>query len=111
MSNLNKQESNEIESTFFLAFCGQPVTITVTLTSNVNFSDENGNVVETIPIFYDGILLDYDSDYLYLGENPNEINQAVKKSLIAHIMVKEDKHVFDEILDQMGGPTRKEDVN
>jgi len=108
---MSKQEANEIESTFFLAFCGQPVTITVTLTSNVNFQDENGVTVESMPIFYEGILLDYDTDYLYLGETPNEITQAVKKSLIAHIIVKEDKHVFDEILDQMGGPTRNEDVN
>lgn len=107
---MNK-ETSDIESTFFLAFAGQFVTITVSLTSQVNFSDHEGNSVETMPVFYEGILLDYDNEYYYLGDNVSAITQAIKKPSVIHIMIKDDKKVFDEILDQMPGPERKEDVN
>lgn len=98
-------------STFFLAFIGQQVTITVTLTSVVNFTDENGNTVETMPVFYEGILLDHDDEYYYLGSTPNEITQAVKKKQVVHIIVMEQKDIYEEILDSMPKPDKKEDVN
>lgn len=98
-------------STFFLAFIGQQVTITVTSTSVVNFADENGNTVETMPVFYEGILLDHDDEYYYLGSTPNEITQAVKKKQVVHIMVMEQKDIYEEILDSMPKPGKKEDVN
>jgi hypothetical protein len=91
-------------TTFFLAFIGQEVIITTNCNTTVNFSDEAGNTVEIMPIFYEGILLDHDQEYLYLGENPNEINQAVKKSSVIHIMVKSNKDLYEEILDQMPNP-------
>jgi hypothetical protein len=97
-------------STFFLAFMAQEVIITTTVSTTVNFTDEVGNTVEIMPIFYEGILLDHDDEYFYLGENPNEINQAVKKTCVIHMMVKQNKDLYEEILDSMPKPG-KGDVN
>lgn len=104
------EKTNEIDTTFFLAFAGQLVTITTSLQTKVSFSDEQGNSVETFPIVYEGILLDYDHEYLYLGQSVNEINSAIKKSNIVHLMVKEETSILDEILDSMPNP-KKEDIN
>lgn len=97
-------------STFFLAFIGQLVTITVGINSEVNFSDDNGATVQSIPMSYEGILLDENNDYYFLG-TPKEITQAVRKTRVVHIMVVEQKTLFDEILETMDRPENKEDVN
>lgn len=97
--------------TFFLAFMGQEVIITTTVNSTVNIADEHGNSIETMPLFYEGILLDQDKEYYYLGQNPNEINQAIPKSFVLHIMTKPSTDIYEEILDSMEKPTKQEDVN
>ena len=97
-------------STFFLAFHGQLVTITVGINSEVNFSDDNGATVQSIPMSYEGILLDENNEYYFLG-NTKEITQAVRKTRVVHIMVVEQKTLFDEILETMGGPENKDEVN
>lgn len=101
---------NEI-NTFFLAFIGQEVIITVKSNTTVNFTDEQGHTLETMPVFYEGVLLDKDEDYYYLGAGPNEITQAVKKTEVMHIMVKPNKDIYEEVLDSMPDPESDEDVN
>jgi hypothetical protein len=98
-------------STFFLAFMAQEVIITTTVSTTVNFTDQDGNTAETIPVFYEGILLDEDDKFYYLGKNPNEIDQAVPKAMVLHIMTKPISDLYEEILDSMGNPTKQEDVN
>lgn len=90
--------------TFFLAFVGQSVIISTEI------------IVPTIegevyPLFYEGILLDYDNEYYYLGNNPNEISHCVKKDLVIHISVKEERDVLTEFLEQLPTPKKKEDIN
>lgn len=97
--------------TFFLAFIGQLVSITVGINSDVNFSDENGATVQSIPMTYEGILLDQDSDYYYLGRTPSEIEQAVRKSRVVHIGIVEQKTLFDEILETVQIPNKKDEIN
>lgn len=101
-------------TTFVLAFENQNVIITTNITTKQSVHDESGiPLTESLPVFYEGILLDYDEDYYYLGEtnNPNEITQAIKKINVVHIMVHEQKDEFETILDQLPFPKNKEDVN
>lgn len=104
------EKTNEIDTTFFLAFCGQLVTITTALTTNANFNDDHGSGVESYPIMYEGILLDYDKEYLYLGATVNEVDSAIRKSFVVHIMVKQETNILNEILQSMPEP-KKEDIN
>lgn len=101
-------------TTFVLAFENQNVIITTNLTTNQTAMDQSGMpLTESLPLFYEGILLDYDEEYYYLGEtnNPNEITQAIKKINVVHIMTNETKDPYETMLDQLPFPKNKEDVN
>ena len=102
---------DKLTDAFFLAFEGQHIVITTNLTQTMHTQFEDGSSAESAPIFYEGILLDYDDDYYYLGKTPNEIDQAVNKKNTVHIMIVEETTVFDEILDSMRTPEKKEDIN
>ena len=94
---------------FLLAFGGQEVTITVSLTGS--FQDSHGNIIDSVPMMYDGILLEHDDSYIYLGKNINIIDQAVAKSTIVHVTLKKEVNELDELLDGMLMPNKKEDIN
>jgi hypothetical protein len=102
---------NEIESTFFLSFCGQKVHMTTNLMNNISTQDEHSNSIESIPITFEGILLDYDKDYYYLSNNAIEIDQAVRRTSVIHVGILEEKNIFDEILDSIPNPKDDSDVN
>lgn len=98
-------------STFFLAFSGQQVIITVNMMANDHSENEEFKKVHNYPVFYEGVLLDEDSNYYFLGKTPNEITQAVNKKFVMHIQTFEEKEVFDQILDDMPEPESNEEVN
>jgi hypothetical protein len=95
--------------TFLLSFGGQEVTITVSLTGS--FQDSHGNVIDSVPMMYDGILLEHDDNYVYLGKNINIVDQAITKSTIVHVALKKEISELDQILDGMLMPSKKEDIN
>lgn len=90
--------------TFFLAFVGQSVIISTEIIVP-------GSDGEVYPLFYEGILLDYDNEYYYLGETPNEINQCIRKEPVLAIKVREEVDELKEFLDQLPVPQKKEDIN
>lgn len=103
-------KTNESKATFYLAFSGQDITVTTNImTKQAVGTDGNGyTIVETVPLFYEGVLLDSDSQYLYLGKSGEEITQAVNIKNIVHVMVTEEDNVYDEILNKMPEPTNEE---
>jgi|GEM_PF-2150468 len=101
-------------TTFFMAFENQNVIITTNLSTNQTIFDQSGApVTESLPLYYEGVLLDYDEEYYYLGEtnNPNEITQAVKRINAVHFMIHEPKDLHEIMLDQLPVPKNSEDVN
>jgi len=104
----------ELDS-FFLSFVGQRIILTTNLTQSLSHQVNGQTIVEISPIAYDGVLLDYDETYYYLGkpdsEKADEINQAVKKAHVAHISCVEETDLYEEILKQVPTPDRKEDIN
>lgn len=96
--------------TFFLTFDAQSVVITINQMAKIAHETEHGLMTESYPIFFEGILMDRDINYYYLG-NGIEINEAVKISSIVHIKVNEDKDIYETILDEMPDPMNNEDVN
>jgi hypothetical protein len=94
---------------FLLSFGGHEVTVTVSLTGS--FQDNHGNVIDSVPMMYDGILLEHDDNYVYLGKSINIIDQAIAKSTVVHITLKKEVNELDQILDDMLMPNKKEDIN
>lgn len=102
-------------NTFFLAFVGQPITITtdVMVTSIAGADHEGFPVTETIPLMHEGVLLDFDEEYYYLGpeNDPNQITQAVPKSAVKHIVVLNDEDIYSKLLEDFPNPDKKEEIN
>jgi hypothetical protein len=96
----------ELLSTFLMAFGGQVITVTTTLIVKGSYQDR----LETMPVMYEGILLDHDSEFLYLGENINQIDQAINKNQVIQIALKAETNELDEILESMPDP-KKEEIN
>lgn len=100
-------------STFHLAFVGELVSITTNITGQMTQSTDAGIITESFPVFYEGILLDEDENYYYLGidNDPIEITQAVRKSIVVHIMISSEKSEEERILDSLATPKRREEIN
>lgn len=96
--------------TFFLTFDAQHVIITINQMGSVTQETEMGPVTESFPVFFEGILMDRDTQYYYLG-NGIEINEAIKISSVIHLRVQENKDMFEQMLDEMPGPKTSEEVN
>lgn len=95
---IDKPDNKKIDSTFFSAFVGQQITVT----TNLMVSAQESSVdLSSFPVYYEGILLDFDDEYFYLGRTPSEINQAIRRSQIIHIIVTEEQDPFTEILNSM----------
>lgn len=99
-------------TTFFLAFMGQEIILTVNLIGSLVHDSDHGAITENLPIIYQGILLDEDSDNYYLGKTPNEITQFVPKNKVIHGKINDnDQDFVNEVLNSMPGPQNEEEIN
>lgn len=106
-----KISSEENLNTFTLAFMGEYVNV-ITEIMIVEYSQtEIQSSEQNAPMVTRGYFLDEDNNYIYLGENPLEISQAVSKNKIVMISVEKKKTKYDEILDEMMDPSKNEDFN
>lgn len=106
-----KQIDNEPIDTFVLAFMGELVNV-VTDIMIVDYAQNEDNTIEqNAPMVARGYLLDCDQQYLYLGDNPLEVSQAIARSRITMVQIEKKKSRYEEMLDDMGDPNKREDIN
>ena len=111
MAPKKKQMNDDSINTFVLAFMGEYVSV-ITDIMILDYSQNDSQVLEqNAPMVARGFLLDEDENFLYLGDNPLEISQAISKKKIAMIHMEKKKNKYDEILDGMGNDPSKEDIN
>jgi hypothetical protein len=89
-------------------FFGQIVRITTKQSSTATIVTEQGPIVETYPLSYEGILIDEDETHYYLGKNIKNISIRVKKSEEVGMEVIEEEDELDEILKHMPEPNSNE---
>jgi hypothetical protein len=94
----------ELLSTFLSAFGGQLVNITTSVSVHVS----DGEKSEGLLVNFEGIVLDKDELFVYLGDSISEITSCVKVSEIIHIEIKEEFTVVDQIFSNMPDPTKDE---
>jgi hypothetical protein len=106
-----KPTNGEQIDTFVLAFMGEFVNVI----TDIMIVEYNQNEVQTLeqnaPMVAQGYLLDADDAYLYLGENPLEVNQAISRGRITMVRVDRKKSKYEELLDELGDPNKREDIN
>ncbi len=111
MSSKKKAVDSEPIDTFVLAFMGELVNV-VTDIMIVDYAQNEDNTVEqNAPMVARGYLLDCDTQYLYLGENPLEVSQAIARSRITMVQIEKKRSKYEEMLDDMGDPNKREDIN
>lgn len=64
-----------------------------------------------LPLPVQGYLLDMDSEFLYLGDSPLNINKFIKKDLIIYGEVTKQKTVYDQIIEQIEIPNKDDKIN
>jgi hypothetical protein len=111
MAPKKKQIEEDTINTFVLAFMGEYVSI-ITDIMILDYSQNDSQALEqNAPMVARGFLLDEDDHFLYLGDNPLEISQAVAKKKIAMIHMEKKKNKYEELLDEMGDDPTNEDIN
>jgi len=111
MPSKKKQMIDEQINTFVLAFMGEYINVV----TDIMILDYSQNDVQSLeqnaPMVARGFLLDEDENFLYLGENPLEISQAIAKNKVAMIHMEKKKNKYDELLEEIGDDPSKEDIN
>lgn len=95
--------TQEPYSTFFLAFVGELVEMVIPLSENIT-----EGTIKTI-----GFLLDYDDEYYFLGETPDEISHCVPRNNPKPrlIQVLNPENLYTEMLEEMEVPANEKERN
>lgn len=105
-----KKKDIENLQTFSLAFMGEYINVITNIMIVESVSNDNETIEQNAPMMAKGYLLDEDSEFIYLGDNPFEITQAVTKKHICVVQAGTIKSQYDEILENMPDPNKK-DIN
>ena len=102
-------DQSKIDSTFFSVFVGNMVFITSNVSQTQRLNLPDGIMTETLPMFFEGVLMDVDDDYLYLGDGTN-VSNAIKKEFILQIELKEEEDKYKKLLERVN-PRNENDFN
>jgi hypothetical protein len=103
-SKISMSESQDDEDFFFLTFVGEYVEVTTKLMATEPESKL------TVPISFQGFLLEQDEQFYYIGPGPGNIAQAIKKELVGIFTIVNPENEMDTILTDFK-PEREEEIN
>ena len=106
-----KKKQSESTQTFLLSFIGEYVNIVTDIMIAEYSTTEEGSLEQNAPMVARGYMLDCDNDYLYLGEDPFEITQAIRRKKIVVIQRELKNSEYTDLLNDMPDPKKKEDIN
>lgn len=109
VGNMKKAKQLAIDSTLFNSFVGELIFITTSVVQTNRIQLPQGIQTETVPLYFEGVLMDIDDDFLFLGDG-KEIHSAIKRANIVHIEVKVNKDPYTQILENIN-PHSEDDFN
>lgn len=96
-----KKKTKKIDRLFDV-FCGEAVSVMVNRDSESTTQTETKIETLKAPIVLAGYLIDTDDEFLFLGLDPDAINQAVRRDSVVHIEIMENP--LDEIMGTLQYP-------
>jgi len=90
-----KKKTKKIDRLFDI-FCGEAVAVMVNRDSESTTQTETKIETLKAPIVLGGYLVDTDDEFLYLGLDPDAINQAVRRDTVVHVEIMDNP--LDEIM-------------
>lgn len=100
MDNLGELNIKASSDVFWISFAGQFVEILCKY-----------ETAEKMPLVIQAHLVDIDDEYYFLGENPIEVDSAVKKADVVFMATIKTKNPMMEVLEDMAAPETEEEVN
>lgn len=102
-------DQTHIDSVFFSTFIGNMVLITsiVSQTHRVHLPD--GSSTETLPMFFEGILMDLDDENYYVGDGHN-VSSSIRKEHVLSIELKPEEDELKQLLES-AVPRNETDFN
>jgi len=79
---------NHVDTLFWSTFGGENVFITSNVPQTHRVALPEGISTETIPLYFEGTLMDMDDKYLYIGDG-KKISNSVKEEFILEIQIKD----------------------
>lgn len=108
---IKKKKDTGFTDLFMTNFVGEYVEMLCNFYERHAFQNEEGAADDTFPSVVNGYILDMDDEYYYMGNTPEFVHKAIKKSQVRYIEVVQEQSVYDKILDDMHTPNRKEEEN
>lgn len=104
-----KPTKREKMTQLFLYFAGEYVQVMTNLTSAVPISD--GDFIEA-PYIVEGFLVDMDDLFVYIGNKPDTIGQAIRLETVVSVLCTEQTDPYEELLMASGTtPGSENEVN
>ena len=101
---------NNDDDLFYQLFCGEYVSVRTKIPISVTEQKGEDLMTMNTQLEFEGYLIEMNPIYLFLGPAPTDISTAVKRKDVVAISIFETKSIYDDILDAMGEPTKK-DIN
>lgn len=86
---------NHIDSLFWKTYGGENVFITSNVQQTHKIQLPDGTATESIPLFFEGILMDMDDKYLYIGDG-KKVASSIKEEFVLEIQIKEKDVIEDQ---------------
>jgi len=99
-----RTKKEKVPELFFTTFVGEYVRIVTTVVMTDTIETEEGISTSSAPLLTEGYLLDYDDNFYYLGQSPDNVTTAISRHTISQVqsgMEQPARNVFDEILESM----------
>lgn len=106
---MSKQD--QLPNLFQVAFVGEYVEIIAKFYQTYKEESDSRIIESTAPASIKGYLLEYDDDYYYLGDEPNSVNRAIKKTDVSYIEIVDENSALEKILDDFPIPEDENESN
>lgn len=104
-----KKKTKAKTDRLFEIFCGEAITVMVNRDSEQTTQTETTVETTKAPIVLAGYLVDADDDYLFLGYEPDSINQAIARETVVHVEIMDNP--LDDLMSGMETPKTGRGLN
>lgn len=106
---IKKKKTASKNDRLFEVFCGEVIQVMVDRDSEQTTQTETKTEILKAPVVIAGYLVDTDDDYLFLGYEPEVINQAIRRESVVHIELMDNP--LDDIMSNMEMPKGGKGLN
>lgn len=86
---------NHIDTLFWKTYGGENIFVTSNVQQTHRITMPDGTATESLPLYFEGILMDMDDKYLYIGDG-KKISSSIREDFILEVQIKEKAEAEDQ---------------